>query len=373
MKLIVNAARIITGALFVFSGLVKAIDPLGLSYKMQEFFEAWVAGGFLPGLMNWLYQYSTAFSLIMITLEVAVGVALLLGYRIKLTAWVTLLLMLFFTFLTSYVLFSGKIAACGCFGDCIPLTPIQTFTKDIILLILVLLILYGRKHIQPLFSKKINFAVLTLSVIAVIFLQWWVLKHLPLIDCLPYKKGNDIAKLRQMPANAVPDKFDYSFIYEKNGQKSEFTTTNLPDSTWSFVDRKQILVKKGQNNVPVISDFMLTTQSGTDTTDTILQYAGEYYLLFIKDFDNYKVDGDKDLLLAENLHKKKIPFYIVSSQPEKAKERFKKVAADLPIFTCDVTVIKTAARCNPTLYLMKGPVVQQKWAGADFGKVKITQ
>jgi uncharacterized membrane protein YphA (DoxX/SURF4 family) len=363
MKLIVNVARIITGALFIFSGLVKAIDPLGLSYKMQEFFEAWVAAGFLPGLMNALYNYSTAFSLVMITLEVAVGVALLLGYRIKLTAWITLLLMLFFTFLTSYVLFSGKIKACGCFGDCIPLTPMQTFSKDIILLLLVLLILFGRKHILPLFSKKVNFAVLLLSVIAVIFLQWWVLKHLPVVDCLPYKKGNNIAKLREMPADAVQD------IYQKNGEKKEFT--GMADSTWEFVERKQVLVEKGKNNVPLINDFKLTSQSGTDSTDAIFGQTGKYYLLFIKDLDNYTVNSNEDLRLAERLLNAKIPFYIVSSQPDKAMERFKKAvikdSAGITVFTCDV---KTAARCNPTLYMMQGAVVQQKWAGADIGKVK---
>ncbi len=374
MKLIVNLARIITGALFIFSGLVKAIDPLGLSYKMQEFFEAWVAGGFLPGLMNYLYQYSTAFSLVMITLEVAVGVALLLGYRIKLTAWITLLLMLFFTFLTSYVLFSGKIRACGCFGDCIPLTPVQTFTKDIILLLLVIIILAGRKHIKPLFSGRVNFIVLLLSVIAVIFLQWWVLKHLPVVDCLPYKKGNDVVKMMKMPPNAVPDKFDYSFVYEKGGQKKEFDTKNLPDSTWNFVERKEVLVQQGKNNVPLINDFKLTSQYGNDSTDVILGQTGKYYLLFIKDLDNYSVNADADLRLAERLADAKIPFYIVSSQPAKAIERFKKAAikdpAGIPVFTCDVTAIKTAARCNPTLYRMQGAVVQQKWAGADIGKVK---
>ena len=134
MKLIVNIVRLLTGLLFIFSGLVKAIDPLGLAYKMQEFFEAWASGGFLKGLMNVLDNYSLPFAIIMITLEVAVGIALLLGWNKKITTWALLLLMLFFTFLTSYVLFSGKIRACGCFGDCIPLTPIQTFSKDILLL-----------------------------------------------------------------------------------------------------------------------------------------------------------------------------------------------------------------------------------------------
>jgi uncharacterized membrane protein YphA (DoxX/SURF4 family) len=370
MKLIVNAARIITGALFIFSGLVKAIDPLGLSYKMQEFFEAWVAGGFLPGLMNYLYQYSTAFSLVMITLEVAVGVALLLGYRIKLTAWITLLLMLFFTFLTSYVLFSGKIRACGCFGDCIPLTPEQTFSKDIILLLLVIIILAGRKHIKPLFANRVNFILLLLSVIATVLLQWWVLKHLPLVDCLPYKKGNNIVTLMKMPPNAVPDKYDYTFVYEKDGQKKEFDTKNLPDSPWTFVDRKQVLVQKGKNNVPLINDFKLTSQYGNDSTQAILSQTGKYYLLYIKSMDDYSVQAEADLRLAERLTKANIPFYIVSSQPDKAIARFSKLAAQPPVFTCDVTAIKTAARCNPTLYLMEGPVVQQKWAGADLSKVK---
>jgi uncharacterized membrane protein YphA (DoxX/SURF4 family) len=373
MKVAANIARIITGCLFIFSGLVKAIDPLGLSYKMQEFFEAWIAGGFLPRLMEWLYQYSTAFSLVMITLEVMVGVALLLGYRIKLTAWITLLLMLFFTFLTSYVLFSGKIRACGCFGDCIPLTPEQTFTKDIILLVLVIIILIGRKHIKPLFSGRINFGILALATAAVCFLQWYVLKHLPVVDCLPYKKGNNIVQLMKMPADAVPDKFDYTFVYEKGGQKKDFTTKNLPDSTWNFVERKQVLVQKGKNNVPLINDFKLTAATGTDTTDAILSQPGKYYLLFIKDLDNYAVNGNTDLQLAESFKKQNIPFYIVSSQPDRAKERFKKLMTDsagIPVFTCDVTAIKTAARCNPTLFEMQGPVVQQKWAGADLGKVK---
>ena len=129
MKLAVNIARVLVGVLFIFSGLVKAIDPLGLAYKMQEFFEAWHDGGYLPGLMNWLNGHALLFSVIMISLEVILGVALLLGMWKKLTAWLLLLLMLFFTFLTSYVVFSGKIATCGCFGDCILLTPMQTFTK----------------------------------------------------------------------------------------------------------------------------------------------------------------------------------------------------------------------------------------------------
>src|SRR6187549_3749398 len=149
MKIVITIIRVLTGLLFIFSGLVKAIDPRGLAYKMQEFFEAWAASGFMKGLMASLQEYALTFSIIMITLEVIVGVALLIGWKKRLTVWILLLLMLFFTFLTSYVLFTGKIRACGCFGDCVPLTPVQTFTKDIILLIFVLLLLFNTDYIRP--------------------------------------------------------------------------------------------------------------------------------------------------------------------------------------------------------------------------------
>lgn len=374
MKQVVNIARVLVGGLFIFSGLVKAIDPLGLAYKMQEFFEAWAADGFMKGMMMWFHSHALLFSVGMISLEVILGVALLLGIWKKITSWLLLLLMLFFTFLTSYVLFSGKIRACGCFGDCIPLTPIQTFTKDLILLVLVLLILLKRKYITALFSARINLSLLLASVFAVAFLQWYVLRHLPVKDCLPYKVGNDLLKLRQMPADAVQDKFEYVFVYEKDGVKKEFTT-NLPDSTWKYVDRTQTLVQKGKNNVPLINDFSFTTTSGTDTTEAILVQSGEYYLFFIKTMEDYPQNWDKDIRLIQAIEKEKKPVYIITAQPDKVREKFSnKIVLErkeyIPlIFTCDVTAIKTAARTNPAVFLMNGPVVQHKWSWVDFDDV----
>ncbi len=374
MKHVVSTARILVGLLFICSGLVKAIDPLGLAYKMQEFFEAWADDGFMKGLMMWLHSHAVLFAVSMITLEVMLGIGLLLGIWEKITAWILLLLMLFFTFLTSYVLFSGKIRACGCFGDCIPLTPIQTFTKDIIVLLLVLLILFERKHINIVFSKRISVSLLLLSFFAVAFLQWYVLRHLPLKDCLPYKPGNDLLKLRQMPADAVQDKYEYVFIYEKDGVKKEFTN-NLPDSTWKYLDRKQTLVHKGKNNVPLINDFSFTTESGNDTTAAILGQSGEYYLFFIKTLEDYPQHWDKDIKLINDITKEKKPVYIITAQPDSVKVKF---AGKLmlegkeylpPVFTCDVTAIKTAARANPAVFLMNGPVVKNKWSWADFDEV----
>ena len=371
MKVPVTIARILTGLLFIFSGLVKAIDPRGLAYKMEEFFEAWSNAGFMKGMMESLSHYSLQFSIIMITLEVLVGVALLIGWQKKLTTWILLLLMLFFVFLTSYVLFSGKIRACGCFGDCIPLTPVQTFTKDTILLILVLLLLTRNKYISPIAKPFFSFLYILLATILTLMLQFYVLKHLPLKDCLPYKKGNDLLKLREIPADAIPDKFDIVFVYEKNAVQKEFPMTALPDSSWKFVDRKQTLVQKGVNNVPLINDFSLTDADGNNQTDSILNNPGEYYLVFIKDVpDNTDkwLEAFRKISTNAMVQIKKI--YVITAQRTAIEKFMLQHAISVEaVLTCDATAIKTAARTNPTLYKMKGPVVQDKWGWADFDKV----
>ncbi len=370
MKLIVNIARILTGLLFIFSGLIKAIDPRGLGYKMQEFFEAWAHSGFLPGLMNSLGNYALAFSIIMITLEVVVGIALLLGWQKKLTTWILLLLIIFFTFLTSYVLFSGKIRACGCFGDCIPITPVQTFTKDIILLVLALLLFFKRNYINPVFKASTTTIIMLVATVGSLLLQWYVLRSLPLMDCLAYKKGNDILELRKMPANAIADKFEMSFVYEKNGEKKEFAVDNLPDSSWEFVDRKQILVAAGKNNVPLINDFALITASGNDTTEALLSQAGTYYILYIKDLDALPKDfnDDKELIAAANTAG--VPLVVVTAQREKIEQKF---GNSVTILTCDATALKTAARAHAVLYKMQGPVVKEKWGWPAFKKLTISK
>lgn len=370
MKISVTIARIIVGVLFIFSGLVKAIDPLGLTYKMQEFFEVWARDGYAVPLMNWLYAQSFIFSIIIIAIEVVLGVALLVGFKKKTVLNLLLLLMLFFTFLTSYVLFSGKIATCGCFGDCIPLTPIQTFTKDILLLLLIIFLLFQQKFIAPVSKNSMPFALVVLSIIGVLVLQVHVIKHLPLKDCLPYKVGNDLLKLRQMPADAVPDKFDYSFVYQKAGVKKDFTTSQLPDSSWTFVERKQTLLQKGKNNVPRINDFSLTDSTGADITEPLLSQSAGYYLFFIKDFEaspakwigNFKV-------FLQKAKQKNLSVYIVTADKEGAINLFNIINKfDLQILTTDATAIKTAARANPTLFFMQGPVVQNKYSWADIDK-----
>src|ERR1700743_354258 len=157
MKLLINITRALVGIVFIFSGLVKANDPLGLSYKMQEFFEVW---GF-----HWLDHFTLAFSIIMIVFEIVAGVAVLLGWRMRLFSWLLLLLIIFFTFLTGYAYLSGKVRECGCFGDCIPLTAGQSFTKDLFLLVLILFLFAVRDRIRPLLPPVASAAALILSVV----------------------------------------------------------------------------------------------------------------------------------------------------------------------------------------------------------------
>ena len=369
MKRTVSIVRILVGVLFIFSGLVKAIDPLGLSYQMQEFFEAWAGDGPRGVTWTWLHSHTLVMAIMMNIFEVGLGVALLIGWQKKLTTWLLLLLMIFFLFLTSYVLFSGKIRTCGCFGDCIPLTPIQTFTKDVILLILIIFLLFQRKYILPVVKSVHLVGIFFLSIISVSFLQANALEHLPIIDCLPFKKGNNILELREMPADATFDKFDYSFVYQKNGQQKEFTVSNLPDSSWQFVEQKKVLIEKGNGKLPLINDFSLTGLSGADSTEAVLSQKGEYYLFFIKTMGEANVGWQFQFdLLWRKAKLQNRSVYIVTAETDSAQRYFNEVNKyNVPVYTTDATAIKTAARCTPTLFLMNGPVVEGKWGWEDIG------
>ena len=369
MKIIVNISRIIVGILFIFSGLIKANDPLGLTYKMQEFFEVWgTSFPSLHSLMMFLNDYALAFSIITITLEVVVGVALLLGWATRFFSWLLLLLIIFFTFLTGYAVLSGKIRECGCFGNCIPLTAMQSFIKDLVLCVLILLIFFGARYIRPIFRGGMNFIVLCVTILLVVGLQWYVLVRLPVFDCLPFKKGNNILELRKMPADAVQDKMEFKFVYEKNGEKKEFGAAELPDSSWTFVSRKDIVVEKGKNNEPPIKDFFLNTLSGTDSTDAILNNPGEYYLFMIRDLakHDYKwVDNFKKFY--SDAKQKNRPVIVIASQATAAQQFFNvKNNFNVPVLSCDAVALKTAARTDPALYLMKGPIIQKKWGSAEI-------
>jgi len=366
MKRLINIARIIVGILFIFSGLVKANDPLGLSYKMQEFFEVWG--------WSFLNDFSLSFSILMIAFEIIAGVAVLLGWRMKLFSWLLLLLIIFFTFLTGYAVLSGKIRTCGCFGDCIPLTATQSFTKDLILTALIVFIFIYRNQVQPLFTAKTCGRILMLTVLFSFALQGYVFKHLPLVDCLPYKVGRNIQQQMKVPPGAVADSTVITFVYNKQGKQVEFTSDKFPDdfddSLYHFVKRYDKLIREG-NAQPAIKDFVLTSLSGTDSTQAILEQKGAALFLFVKDKmdSRFETKENQQLrLIIEYAKSKAIPLYLITNTREVANE-YTLATKDMPVsFMCDAVAIKTAARANPTLYLLKDGTIQHKWAYADFSK-----
>lgn len=364
MKLLLTLSRIIVGILFIFSGLVKANDPLGLSYKMQEFFEVWH-----------LYladAYTLTFSVLMIAFEIIAGVAVLVGWRMKLFSWLLLLLIIFFTFLTGYAVFSGKIKECGCFGDCIKLTANESFMKDLVLLVLIGFIFLFRNQIKPVVSAKASFVLIFFTTIFSFAFQWFVLLHLPLVDCLPYKKGHNIVEKMKAPPGSIPDSTVISFVYSVNGKEKEFTADSFPDdfndSTYKFVKRYDKLVRKG-NAEPAIKDFSLATIYGNDTTQAVLSHPGYTMLLFVK--NDYKKGEWVDVLSAINsiASQKNIEQYIVTnlSLDKMIAEAPQEFHASIPLL-CDATAIKTAARATPTLYLLNNGTIVNKWSYADFDK-----
>jgi uncharacterized membrane protein YphA (DoxX/SURF4 family) len=363
MKSLINFARFLVGVLFIFSGLVKADDPLGLSYKMQEFFEVWN--------FHWLDNYTLAFSILMIVFEIVAGVAILLGWRMKLFSWLLLGLIVFFTFLTGYAYLSGKVRECGCFGNCIPLTAGQSFAKDLVLLVLIFFLFFQKGKIRSSLSSPSSMAVLLLSAIFSIALQWYVLVHLPVVDCLPYQVGTNIPEKMKPPPGAIPDSTVITFVYEKNGQKTEFTADKFPadfGDSYKFINRYDKLIRKG-NAEAAIKDFALITAGGTDTTQELLQQKGYKLMLFTKGFQEESPDWNKGFSVILAMAKsKKLPVYFITGDYENVAAWADKqgIGGNVTVLKCDATAIKTAARANPTLYLLKGGFILHKWSYADF-------
>jgi uncharacterized membrane protein YphA (DoxX/SURF4 family) len=353
--------RVVVGVLFIFSGLVKANDPLGLCYNMQEFFTALH--------LNFLAPAALTLAIVMIGFEIIAGVALLLGFKMRIFGTLLLLLMILFLFLTAYAFLSGKIKECGCFGDCIPLSAETSFWKDVILFILVLFLFLFRRRITPLFGRFLTGLLMLCGLVVAFGFQWYTLNHLPVVDCLAYKVGNNIPSLMQIPAGATPDQYATVFIYEKNGTSKEFAADHIPwqDTSWHYVSREDRLVKKGDAE-PAITDFVISSFSGVDSTAQILSYPGYTFLFMVKDVNGAgKGWHERMKTLQEDCHRYGIRIYGITASDSLQTAAFKQGAAlAFPFLKMDATVIKTAARSNPCLILLKGGTIEGKWHYHDM-------
>jgi uncharacterized membrane protein YphA (DoxX/SURF4 family) len=364
MKILMAIVRALVGVLFIFSGLVKADDPLGLSYKMQEFFEVWN--------FHWLDHFTLAFSILMIVFEIVAGVAILLGWRMKLFSWLILLLIIFFTFLTGYAFLSGKVRECGCFGDCIPLTAGESFNKDLLLTALIVFLFAVRDRIRPALASGASVGILIAATIFSFGFQAYVLKHLPVVDCLPYKINNNISKKMKAPPGSIPDSTVITMQYEKNGKKVEFDASHFPadfDDSYHFVSRYDKLIRKG-NAEPPIKDFNLMTGEGADTTHAVLTAKGYRIFFFMKEVLDQQPKWTKDFSVLLTMAKSRnIPVLFITGDYDNVMSWVQQqgIADRVTVLKCDATAIKTAARANPTLYIIKSGTILQKWSYADFG------
>ena len=341
---------------------------------MQEFFEIWSSGLASSGnFFQFFHEHSLGLSVIMIALEIMAGAALLAGWKKNFVLNLLLVLIIFFTFLTAYAFLSGKFKNCGCFGDCLPITPLTSFLKDVILLGMIVFLIAGKRHIQPAFSGTLRASFLIGFLALSIGLQWYALNYLPIVDCLPFKKGNNIAQQMKIPSGAVPDSFAIRFVYEKGGKQFEFSPEQLPADldTYKFVDRVDKLVRKG-NAEPPIKGFALVGVSGVDSTEAVLNLPISLLLFcehFRNDPENWAHEFKK---LYKAAQQRNIPVFVATavSLPQAATFFQEHGLPEVPLYTCDNTAIKTAARTIPTVYLLKNGTVQKKHSFRELDVVK---
>jgi len=374
MKNLFFIVRFLTGALFVFSGMVKLNDPSGFSIKLNEYFDVFsqdvpVLDSFFQSLKNYSVLLSGSFC----ALEVILGVALLLGWKITLTLSTTTALIVFFTFLTGYSALYNKVTDCGCFGDFIHLEPWDSFKKDLILLLFVIIQWLGQKFNKTLFDYKKSNQLMFVSSLFTIGFGVYCYFYLPVWDFLPYKKGNDIDYIMNHipPGERATDSVEIRFVMQKGSDSVKVTTLQYSDYAqkgYIFVRQDRKVIVRGYNNP--IHDFAIhNLENNTDYKDSFLKYPG-FQLVFIAPF--LSETAQSTLPKISELYeifalKKKVKFYALSSASlDAAKGYSKKNDLKFSFFAADQKMLMTMARFNPTLYLFKGSVVVNKWSGLNI-------
>ncbi len=356
MKIMRLISRIIIGLLFMFSGFVKAVDPLGSAYKFNDYFQAFH--------LEILKPFSLVLAIMLFTAEFISGFSVLSGYFQKKGIWGVMILMLIFTPLTLILAITNPVTDCGCFGDAIHLTNWQTFGKNIFLMIPAVILFTGRNQVRRIRTVKMESLIILIVTLLFIIFSLLNLRYLQLFDFLPYKTGVNIPESMLIPEGKAADEYLTTFIYEKEGVRKEFTLENYPanDSTWIFVDQKSKLIKKGF--MPPIHDFSITTIEGEDLTDWILANRGYTILMVstkLKKAD--KKDLDKGFELGLWCKEKGMSFYVVTAS---GTDEVKGYSNGLTICTADETTLKTIVRSNPGYMLLKEGSIYGKWSSANL-------
>ena len=357
------AARLIVGVIFIFSGLVKINDPLGFSYKLEEYFEVFH--------ITFFDSISVLIAVLLCALEIILGVALLIGVRALNVAWGLLLLIIFFAFLTFYSAYFNVVQTCGCFGDAIPLTPWQSFSKDLVLLLLIIVLFVNRLRIKPLIDIRTGDRLVIATAVVALGIGIYTYNFLPFVDFLPYKVGADLNDEMKTPPGARPDEFEltYQLKNKKTGASKVMTNTEYlksniwKDNNWDVVGQPESrLVKKGFT--PKIIDLAIKDAQGNDYTKEIL--ANPFYNLIVVAYDLDKTDQDAInrlnalvINLSQNFNTRTVMLTSNSAQYAQAFSKQHHLISE--IFYADEVPLKSMVRANPGILLLKNGTVVNKW------------
>ncbi len=355
-RIILLLSRLIFGCVFVFSGFVKAIDPLGFTYKMEDYLQA------MGPFMEQFSSLAFAGAIILSAVELLVGINFILGVRIKETSWVAALFMAVMTPLTLWIALKNPVTDCGCFGDALIIGNWTTFWKNIALDAVLVVIFFLMKYHKSVFGKYLQWVVVVYAFLFACGLSIYSYQHLPAIDFRPYKIGNNLLTEMEIPENAPVDSFDIKLIYAKDGVEKEFSLQDYPkgDSTWTFVDQKTVLVKEGYK--PPIHDFSISTDDG-DITDIVLENPGYTFLLISPDLTTACLKNAGKLnQIYEYAELNGYSFIMLTASVEEDMEAYREATgAKYPMGTTDKTTLKTIIRANPGLMLIKDATVLNKW------------
>ncbi len=355
--------RIFVGLLFVFSGLIKINDPLGFSYKLEEYFEVFH--------ITFLNPLALSLSIILCALEIIMGFALLIGVRAKQNALGLLLLIIFFSFLTFYSAAFKVVQTCGCFGDAIPLTPWQSFSKDLVLLLLILVLFKNKENIKPVFSAKTGDMWLLGATVVALGFGLYTYNFLPVVDFLPYKVGANIPDEMKTPPGAIPDEYqiNYNLKNKKTGETKEVTDKEYlssgiwKDNNWEVVGNPESkLIKKGFS--PKIQDLSIHDAQGNDYTQELLSNPFNNLIIVANDLNKTDTSAIiKINALAINLTRSfnTRTILLTSSTTATAEAFAKRYHLVSEVFYADGVPLKSMVRANPGVMLLKNGTVINKW------------
>ncbi|MCF4102032.1 DoxX family protein [Gillisia sp. M10.2A] len=360
MKLLVGIARIFVGILFIISGFIKLNDPIGFSFKLQEYFGAEVLN------LEFLIPFALVIAIILVVFELVLGVMLIIGYLPKFTMWSLLLMILFFTFLTFYSAYFNKVTDCGCFGDAMPLTPWQSFTKDVILLVLILILFFNQKMITPILVPASHRWVIFLAFMLSFLFGYHVLMHLPFFDFRAYKVGNNILEEMELPPDAKKAEYEYRWKFLQDGEEIVIINKGAyPQVKGEYIGVETVTISEG--DVPAVHDFIIMHND----QDVTLELLNEPKLLLIVAYNlrSTELEGFKAVKrLASKAQAKGYKVVgLTSSGKELQQELIAKFNLTLDFYTSDETTLKTIVRANPGILILNRGTITQKvhWFDAD--------